>query len=359
MEIGSIFEIDIENFFKHNNNSLPLLPVQNGREFSAFYFNTGRSAIEAMLLKMRKKGFNELLLPSFICDSVRDAALRAGVSIRYYKINKDLSVDVASIDLSKNSILYVVQYFGQRINIDMLQFIDEAKRKGIIVVEDISLSLLSSEDEYVGFGNYIIGSLRKWFPIVDGGILLSEENEEYLVSDSTNDYTLYYFLAQILKYSYLKNTNQKAENKQIFLSYNKCGMSSLFSDYTIRRMSMLSEDLLKNIDLLEAQKKRIENYDYLFMLMKDIPQIKVLVNRKGKMTPLGMIILSDERDTLLNYLISKDIYCNVHWKENRSISICQESQYLSSRCLTIPCDQRYGMNEMKYIYDTICNFYGG
>ena len=218
MEIGSIFEIDLDSFFKDDEKAISLLPVQMNKKYSAFYFNTGRSAIEALLVNIRKKGFFELYLPSFICDSVRDAALRAGMSIKYYKINKDLSVDVSSINLKENCILYVVQYFGQRINIDMLQFIDEVKRKGIIVVEDISLSLLSSEDAYVGFGNYIIGSLRKWFPIVDGGILLSEEHEEYLVSDSTNDYTLYYFLAQILKYSYLKDTKQKEHCKQIFLS---------------------------------------------------------------------------------------------------------------------------------------------
>ena len=110
-------------------------------------------------------------------------------------------------------------------------------------------------------------------------------------------------------------------------------MTSLFSDYTIRKISKLSEDLLRNIDFIEVQKKRIENYDYLFKLLYDIPNIKVLVNRKGNMTPLGMIILSDERDRLLKYMISKNIYCNVHWKENNSISIFPESQYLSARCI--------------------------
>lgn len=358
MEIGSIFEINPDCLYFHQCFELPKIPVENYHTFNRYYFNTGRAAIEAILVNLKDRGFTRVLLPSFLCDSVRDAALRAGMQILYYRVNADLSVDVDTIDLKENYILYVVQYFGQRINEDVLSFISRAKQNGTIVIEDLSLSLLSEDDKHVGFGDYIIGSLRKWFPIPDGGILLSKEEENFELVDASNDYTLYYFTAQILKDRYLKNPDRNESEKKVFLSYNNDGMKALFTDYTIRKMSRVSIDLMRGLDIDGIRNQRIENYDYLKSLLKEIPQVKVLVNRCGTMTPLGMVLLTEDRDELLKFLILKDIYCNVHWRSNESTKHYSESEYLASRCLTIPCDQRYGKEEMQHIYETMLKYYG-
>lgn len=358
MEIGSIFEIDPLDLFTIENHELPLLPVQRRMNLPAVYFNTGRAAIEMLLRKFRKAGYTRVWLPAFLCDSVRDAALRAGMELIYYKVNIDLSVDVNSIQCDNHSILYVVQFFGQRTNEELLTYIKQLRSAGGIVIEDISLSLLSDDEDYVGFGDYIIGSLRKWFPIVDGGILLSKKPESFELADASNDYTLYYYTAQILKDLYLKSENRDQEWKKAFLSYNAEGMKALFSDYTPREMSRVSIDLMKGLNLRQIRDQRNSNFDTLHALISDIPQLSILVERKGTMTPLGMVILSERRDELLQYLISKDIYCNVHWRSNESTKNFQDSEYLSARCITIPCDQRYGKKEMNYIAQSISEFYG-
>ena len=222
----------------------------------------------------------------------------------------------------------------------------------------MSLSLLSADIGYVGIGDYVIGSLRKWLPIPDGGILLSKKQIELVQEPACNDYTMYYFIAQVLKYNYLKRGINSREQKAVFLSYNHEGIESLFSDYTIRKMSRVSLDIMKGLNIETIRNKRNSNYDYLQSLLKEIPQVKIVVDRKGTMTPLGMVILCEKRDELLQYLISKDIYCNVHWKSNESIKQFQESEFLSSRCITIPCDQRYGESEMALISQRVAEFYG-
>lgn len=358
MEIGSIFEVDPKNLFIAQGEQLPSLPVQDRKNFFASYFNTGRTAIKMVLSKLKQKNYNKVLLPAFLCDSVKDAALRAGLELVYYRVNIDLSIDVNSIQFDRQSVLYVVQYFGQRINQEMLSCIRQYQSSGGIVIEDISLSLLSDDEDFVGFGDYIIGSLRKWFPIVDGGILLSKESECFDLSGASNDYTLNYYTAQILKSLYLKSENRDKEWKKAFLSYNAEGMKALFSDYTPRGMSRVSMDLMKGLDLRQIRDQRNSNYDTLHALISNIPQLSILVKRKGTMTPLGMGILCEERDELLQYLISKDIYCNVHWRSNESTKHFHESEYLSSRCITIPCDQRYGKIEMNYIGRSLMDFYG-
>jgi hypothetical protein len=357
MEIGSIFEIDLQELFFNQDKQMPLLPVQNRLNLSAFYFNTGRAAIEMLLKKLKKTGLTRVLLPAFLCDSVRDAALRSGMEICYYRVNTDLSIDVSNIQLDNHSVLYVLQFFGQRLNQETLSLVKQFQSVGGTVIEDISLALLSDDESYVGFGDYIIGSLRKWFPIIDGGILLSKELAHFELADAANDYTLYYFTAQILKDLYLKSDNRDQGFKRVFLSYNAEGMKSLFSDYTPRAMSKVSVDLMKGLDLRQIRDRRNKNYDTLRSLISGIPQISVLVDRKGTMTPLGMVILCEERERLLQYLISKDVYCNVHWRSNESTKHFQESEYLAAKCITIPCDQRYSEEEMNYIAQSLAKFF--
>lgn len=359
MEIGSIFEIDISSLLKGLEGEIPKLPFELGKTLRHYYFNTGRAAIEAILIKLRERGYRELLLPSYLCDSVRDAALRANMDIVYYEINTDLSVNINSIKYNSDSILYLVQYFGKEIDEELLDCINQAKHQGVMVIEDISLSLLSKNEKCVGFGDYVIGSLRKWFPIVDGGVILSEREENFELSTAAYDYTLDYFVAQILKSVYLNScTDNDNKIKEVFLSYNAEGMKALFSDYTIRKMSRLSLELLRGIDVEEVKKQRIKNYDYLYSLLSTVPQIKVIVKRQGEMVPLGMVIAAEDRNELLNYLISHGVYCNVHWRCNESIKESQASQHLAERCITIPCDQRYGEEAMQYIYKCIREYYG-
>ena len=358
VEIGSLFEIDLKGVYRNIGNKLPSLPVECKHGLIPHYFNTGRSAVEALLRNLKRDGYRQVLLPSFLCDSVRDAVRRAGLDLSYYRVNIDLSIDVKSIEIEEKSILYVVQYFGKRINAEMKDAIKRIKQVGGTVIEDISLSLLSDGDD-VGFGDYIIGSLRKWFPIVDGGILLAKEKITFELADASNDYSLYYFVAQLLKDLYLKESERDQRQKSLFLSYSNEGMKALFNDYTLRKMSMISTDLMKGVNIEFVRNKRIRNYDLLCAFLSKVPQVKVLVDRQGTMTPLGMLILVDNRDELLRRLISMGIYCNVHWRSNDLTRLFPESDFLANRCITIPCDQRYGEKEMRYIYSAVKGFYGG
>lgn len=357
MEIGSIFEIDIADLFKKSSNGKrQYLPIEKDNNYNSVFFNSGRSAIEALMRYLKKADYCKVYLPSFICDSVTEAILRAGLEVKYYKVNTDLSIAVDELNIPQKTIFYVVQFFGQQISKNLINYINKLKSKGVPIVEDISLSLLSSDDEYVGFGDFIIGSLRKWFPIPDGGILLSKQLlPEFCLQDSANNYTLYYFIAQTLKKLYLKSHNPSF--KKVFWDYNQEGMKTLFQDYTLRKMSKVSMDLYLQLNINYIRRKRIANYDNLYKMLLTIPPIKILVQRNGMMTPMGMVILSERRDELFEYLISKNVYCNIHWRKNQSIEQYEESKFLSERCLTIPCDQRYSSRHMQYIFEMFYDFY--
>lgn len=358
MEIGSIFEINADDLFLSNEKEI-VFPFMTDNNWNIQFFNTGRSAIEAHF--HINENLKRVWVPSFTCSSVIDAISRAGKEIVYYPINRDLHMDVDFLrqsDVKAGDVFYYLQFFGVAEPESTLEFIQDIRNRGVLIFEDITMSLLSDKSSGFGIGDVVLGSVRKWCGIPDGAFIASKKDLPMMAKDAAAyDYTLYYFTAQILKTLYLSDPEKY--DKEKFLSYSDLGIKSLFSDYTIREMSQVSDRLLRTIDWNKICERRHKNYDLLYCLLQEIPEIKTLENCNDKVIPMGMFILAEDRDGLLNYLISKDIYCNVHWRQNEATEQFSDSAFLSRHCLTIPCDQRYDETHMHYIYEMIKQYFVG
>ncbi len=350
MEIGSIFEIHIEDLFAHGTKQDSfVLPFMKGKAWDIDFFNTGRSAIESWFKANGRKG--KVWIPSFICASVTDAVKRAGCEIEYYPIDCELRLNMAFLNdcsIVKGDIFYLMQYFGYAIPDEEAEFVSKLKDKGVTVFEDITMSLLSESRDCFGVGDVVLGSLRKWFPIPDGAFIASGSSLEKAEKDNAAyDYSLYYLTAQLMKSLYLESPDKY--DKKEFLKYSDKGNESLFSDYTIRNMSDISINLLSSVDVDAVIARRRKNYDMLYEMLKSMSFITLPGRRSEGMIPMGMFILTEDRDSLLSHLIANDVYSNVHWKPNDATEMFKDSAYLSRHCITIPCDQRYGEKEMEYI----------
>ncbi len=356
MEIGSIFEIDLRELFNKSRGEETCLPFMKSGEWNYSLFNTGRSVIEVLLrqLSMEKGRSIDLWLPAFCCSSIYEAANRAGVDIYFYPIEKDMSLleqTLKNLTLTANSVFYCIQFFGVPLSPNIIEIFQQWKKNGIVIIEDITLAALSSQSFRFGFGDYILASLRKWVEIPDGAILVTKEKmSKFDKGSAANDYSLYYFVAQLMKTCYLKD---KSLNKQDFLDFSKRGMESLFSDYEIREMSLISQRLFPNIDIERVVNIRKKNYSILYEKLQEISGIKAFVEPTDDLVPLGMVIACEHRDSLINYLISHDIYCNIHWRQNQATERFEETSWLAEHCITIPCDQRYNEEHMQYIVDVL------
>ena len=355
MEIGSIFEIDPRSLFVVPKEGSGVFPFEGCQQWNFSYFNTGRAAIEALLVYLKEQGKKKVWLPGYDCSSVLDSAKRAGVVIELYKVDRELNIDVSVFEkLQRDDILYLVNFFGKPESPNTLNLVRDAQKKDVVIVEDLTLGLLSAGNN-VGFGDYVIGSVRKWLPITDGGFVASLMSlPEFKKEQASNDYTFYYFAAQIMKDSYLKDTSL---DKQQFLDISNEGMKALFSDYTIREMSAVAKKVTDATDFNKVASERYDNYEYLYQLLSDISELKLMVTPVEGMVPLGMVICVGDRDDLFKFLIQNNIYCNIHWRENESTKLFEDADYLSKHCLTIPCDQRYSHEHMDYIYNTIKRYY--
>lgn len=355
MEIGSIIEIDPKDLFRDHQEGDGKYPFEKDEHWNFSYFNTGRAAIEALLCHLKKQGCKKVWLPSYNCSSVYDAAKRADVNIALYAVDKELLIENGVFDkLKQGEVLYLVNFFGREETTFTQKAIKKAKAEGVVVIEDLSLSLLS-EGKSIGFGDYVIGSIRKWLPIPDGGFVASKKDlPQFTKTIAANDYTLYYFAAQIMKSQYLQGPSL---DKQVFLNLSNKGMEALFSDYKIREISEISTRVIHSTNFKEVALKRIQNFYNLYERIHEIKEVKLMVEPSAERVALGMVICVEERDALFRHLIQNGVYCNIHWRENESTVQFEDSCYLSQHCLTLPCDQRYGTEQMNYIYKTITDFY--
>lgn len=359
MEIGSVIEFDNWEMYKNiENEKLFYLPFMKNNKYKTVMYQSGRNAIEILMKYfIEKLNINKILLPDYICTTVVEAVSRAKMQYQLYSVNRNFECDIMQIENEINkgiNCIYIVQYFGKKLPIQMIQAINAWKNKGIIIVEDITMALFSSDYTSVGFGNYVLGSIRKWLPIPDGGFISTKEkglpNEQSI--GNISKYTYYYTLVQTMKREYIEEDLSDVGLKENYMNFYKMSIEELFSDYKIYPISQISKNYLFNYDMNKVISKRIRNYDYLCNKIYGLSGIKVKIRREEGMVPFGMLIESTNRDNLLKYLIDNNIYCNVHWrlderKQNSDI------KYLSDSVITIPCDQRYKEEEMDYIANVL------
>jgi len=359
MEIGSVLELD--DFVKYqipeNGNAFWLPFMRESVSYHTVLYQSGRNAIEDLLsFLMAEKGIKTVLLPDYMCGTVREAAQRAGMNICTYKVNRFYEVDrneLASLR-QDDACIFVAQYFGKKMNQELVKQLKDWQAEGSIIIEDLTLSIFSKDDASVGFGNYIVGSIRKYLPIPDGGFLCSTSDEMPILPKTTvvSKYTDYYFAVQAMKKQYIDGGCIDKELKSCYLGYYNLSIKELFSDYAIYPISDWSANYISQCDIREIVRKRQANYDYLYGKLEHIKGIEIQVKREGEFLPFGMLILTEKRNELLDYLISKEIYCNVHWRLDGTDEN-PDMEYLAKHTMTIPCDQRYSFSDMDRIAEVI------
>ena len=143
---------------------------------SVVHVQSGRVAIAAILEDIGiGQGFS-ILLPAYHCPAMVEPVVSKSVRPIWYRIRRDTSADEEDIEARiepSTRALMVVHYFGFPNDLTRVrQLCDD---KGILLIEDCSHTFFG---EYAGrpvgsHGDYAFASSWKFFPIRDGGCLVS------------------------------------------------------------------------------------------------------------------------------------------------------------------------------------------
>jgi len=143
------------------------------QNFDTVYVDSGRSALKLLLAQMPS---GTALLPAYICESVYQCF--PSDKVRFYELTPDLEIDWDSLFQQLDggvSIVYLHYFNGvlpKEATLWELQKVQ--KNLDFQIIEDTTHSIFSS---VLTVGDYGICSLRKWFPIPDGGVVYGRELE--------------------------------------------------------------------------------------------------------------------------------------------------------------------------------------
>lgn len=137
---------------------------------------SGRVALALALRELKVGAGDEVLAPAFHCISMIEPITSLGARPVFYRINADTSCDLGDIERCMSArcrALIATHYFGFMHDMRALREFCDAN--GIALIEDCAHCLFGEAGgQAVGAaGDFAIASLRKFFPIHDGGCLLS------------------------------------------------------------------------------------------------------------------------------------------------------------------------------------------
>lgn len=354
MEIGSEFWIDDNNLVEASNKMPSWL-----RRFGNIVLTTsGRGAL-SLLLDHVKPRIKRVLLPSYVCESVILPFEIAGYEISYYDVDKYLKpIDIESIKNSNVGIFLHMGYFGFLTNEILSDLISSLKSESIITIEDVTHTLFSQQNKPIE-SDFIIGSIRKWFGIPSGGFLASDNIMNFELIDANVDFINIRRLSLHQKFEYMNSGNESI--KSTYLSGFNRAEYILDGDIRPYKIDHDSEVIINNLDNKELQSARQRNYDFLLKHLRDVDGIEVIFDDvENDVTPMFFpIYVKNNRDELRRKLIENEIYCPVHWpipkQVNGHLNITTKNIYDS--ILSIPCDQRYQIEDMRRIINEIVSFF--
>ena len=221
--------------------------------------------------------------------------------------------------------LYLINYYGQY-SVEEIRHLGQIYKN--IIVDNVQAFYTKPID-----GLDTIYTCRKFFGVPDGGYLYTDCTlSEILQKDESYDRLT--FLAGRLERSANDFYSAYRENEQ------------RIDELPLRRMSMVTQNLLRGIDYEKIKKDRERNFSYLHEYLKSINQLELCLPDGPYMYPL----LVKDGAEIRKRLQEKKIYVPTMWPNVLESLAHEETEYaLAKNILPLPCDQRYDLNDMQYL----------
>ena len=377
------------NYFlpKKAKNERAIFPLNQDR---CYFFFSARYALAAGLRALDIGPNDTVLLPSYNCGVEIDPILSLGIRPAFYKIGKNLLVNIDDLlnKINNNVKAILITHF-----LGFPQPINEIKKicveRNIFLIEDCAHAFLSaSNDKYLGFcGDVSIFSLLKFLPIPNGGVLvINNKDIKYKHNpDKPSMFSTFFYTAEDLLQRKTSNNNNLKEtvirilNRSFYLFsrsiklhvavfrklFNQKGLylvrpdSYLFvEDLSSWGISSLSKSIINNTDFTKIKGNRRRNFEYLLnYFLNNERGILPIKKLPGGICPLFFPIIIDnaeKRDILYKTLKSRGITTYDWWKSFHPQvpwDSFPDAVYLKQRLLGLPIHQDLTLEHIKRIID--------
>ena len=313
-EIGGYFGLEQ---LVSNEYYKGLIPLNNAR-YSLLYL-------------LKAKNIKKIYLPYYLVNVVREMCSNYDYNFELYHIEPDF-MPVFDKKLEKNEYLCVVNYFGQLTDEKILFLKNKLDRVILDNVQSFFQRPLKGIDTFY--------ACEKYFGVPDGG---------YLATDATLTEEIEVDISKDRMTHVLGRFEDNASNYYSIFQKHML----LFDDEPLKYMSKLTHNIMGAIDYEKVCKTGDENYSYLSSRLEKTNKIK-LITPKG---PFAYPYYIKNGVEVRKILAQKKLYIPTLWpdviKDNPVNSI--ENEY-AANILPLPCDQRYGIEEMEFLADEVSKF---
>lgn len=318
-----------------------------GRE--SLYLRSGREALLAVAMDCKKEENPVLLMPAYCCWSMSAPFEKAGWKVVYYKLNPDLTVDLAYLDklleMYCPSAVLTMNFFGIA---STCQAVDCVKKfdPSISVIEDFSHCTFSLKDIINERVDYYVSSIRKSVGVCDGSIILSREKIRVQVNPYTEDFSDLRVSAQTVKgqYAFSKSDDDKAT----FLSMLRNGEETLNQFDAVHEISPMAAEMLGVINGESIAYARRENMKHMVTLLKGRVRLPENIHLSFEGAPFSLPIIVSDQSLIQKKLAENGVYAAVLWPlSDEAGRVCENSLYFSEHMLSIPIDQRYSWDDIE------------
>jgi len=290
----------------------------------AIAVNTARNAL-AYLLLARK--IDAISIPRLLCDSVSGVCARLGVSVTYYDLTEDLR-PLAST-LSPATWTYVVNYYGVLSNSEIQALAAHHPRLILDNVQAFFQRPVAGVDT--------IYSCRKYFGVPDGAYLVTDAKFSPDIPCERTGERVMYLVGRL-----------ESTASECFAGFTEANRS--LGQQPLRRMSKFSANLLRGVDYDRVKRVRGSNY----RLLRDAFRTLNGLNLKEIEGAFAYPLLVEDGMNVRPRLHSRGLYVPTLWPEvvARGPRTSLESR-MAADILPLPCDQRYGPEDMEYLIEGV------
>lgn len=285
--------------------------------------NTGRNCLE-YILKVRN--YKKVYIPYYTCKVILEPFKKLKIEYEFYHIDKELK-PVFDKQLNKNEAILINNYFGIKNN----EIINVCRKYKNIIVDN---SQAFYDKPIKGIDTFY--SVRKFFGVADGAYLSIDKK---LKQDFETD----------ISYARMTHLLKRLDESASF-AYNdfKKNDNNLINN-PIRKMSNITQAILKSIDYDKIKLIREKNFIHLHSILKKYNELEIDISELNG--PMVYPYLNKGNVKLRNFLIKNKIFVARYWpnvskwvKDDNANEI-----YLLNNLIPLPIDQRYSIEEMKSI----------
>ncbi|MBR3447488.1 MAG: hypothetical protein IKH27_06775 [Oscillospiraceae bacterium] len=349
-EIGSNFWLEPADLAGDGTFSLSDLGIAGYAD--SVLTASGRAA-EGIVLERILREHPEMkriaLIPPFTCETVIEPFLRCGFSVSTYPVGSDLMLTGeklrGAIERAGAEVLLIHRYFGFETLSGCEGVLAAFRAKGGILIEDRTQCIYSAYEPLAA--DYVIGSLRKWLGLPDGGFAVCAAGAFPEKPEAENRAMVDMRLeASFMKAGYMQHrSDEKDRFYQMFLTSEDM-LETKDTYYRIAKESALVQ-AAADIPALKARRRR--NYQQVCDALRDCRRIRLLMPElSAGDVPLYLPLTADDRRSLQLKLRGAQIYAPVVWpKDDICPPVCAEADDIYAHVLCLPVDQRYDADDME------------